>query len=133
MKKKWKKKLDVNYLMKNLNKVVLSKKWSNEFIIEQHQWILFPILKKMIIDWMMMLFYIFCIAYDIDIFFCSNEVRERGFTMIIDMRGSTWQIVKPILKVLQVWWLSFKTPRENIKDEMLLHYSQQWWETDLWI
>ncbi|XP_052674047.1 kalirin-like isoform X2 [Crassostrea angulata] len=31
----------------------------------------------------------------------SNEVRERGFTMIIDMRGSTWQIVKPILKVLQ--------------------------------
>lgn len=86
---------------------------------------------------MMMLCNIFCIAYDIDIFFCSNEVRERGFTMIIDMRGSTWQIVKPILKVLQVWWLifwqlnTFKTPRENIKDEMLLLYSQKWWETDV--
>ncbi|KAK3082880.1 hypothetical protein FSP39_007833 [Pinctada imbricata] len=31
----------------------------------------------------------------------SDEVRDRGFTVILDMRGSTWQIVKPILKVLQ--------------------------------
>ncbi|XP_048253877.1 triple functional domain protein-like isoform X2 [Haliotis rufescens] len=31
----------------------------------------------------------------------SDEVRERGFTVILDMRGSTWQTVKPILKALQ--------------------------------
>ncbi|KAL5006006.1 hypothetical protein ScPMuIL_017164 [Solemya velum] len=31
----------------------------------------------------------------------SDEVRDRGFTVILDMRGSTWQIVKPILKALQ--------------------------------
>ena len=34
--------------------------------------------------------------------FFSDDVRDRGFTVILDMRGSTWQIVKPILKVLQV-------------------------------
>jgi hypothetical protein len=28
-------------------------------------------------------------------------VREQGFTVVIDMRGSTWSTVKPILKVLQ--------------------------------
>lgn len=32
----------------------------------------------------------------------SDEVRERGFTVILDMRGSKWEIVKPILKALQV-------------------------------
>ncbi|KAJ8320620.1 hypothetical protein KUTeg_002207 [Tegillarca granosa] len=31
----------------------------------------------------------------------SDDVRDRGFTIILDMRGSTWQTVKPILKVLQ--------------------------------
>ncbi|KAL3855027.1 hypothetical protein ACJMK2_014257 [Sinanodonta woodiana] len=31
----------------------------------------------------------------------SDEVREKGFSVILDMRGSTWQIVKPILKALQ--------------------------------
>ncbi|XP_052080801.1 triple functional domain protein-like isoform X2 [Mytilus californianus] len=31
----------------------------------------------------------------------SDDVRDKGFTVILDMRGSTWQIVKPILKVLQ--------------------------------
>ncbi|XP_071527234.1 triple functional domain protein isoform X3 [Panulirus ornatus] len=30
----------------------------------------------------------------------SDEVREAGFTVIIDMRGSTWNTVKPILKEL---------------------------------
>ncbi|XP_066961005.1 kalirin isoform X3 [Macrobrachium rosenbergii] len=30
----------------------------------------------------------------------SDEVREIGFTVIIDMRGSTWNTVKPILKEL---------------------------------
>ncbi|XP_013406605.1 kalirin isoform X3 [Lingula anatina] len=30
-----------------------------------------------------------------------DEVKERGFTVIIDMRGSTWNNVKPILKALQ--------------------------------
>lgn len=32
---------------------------------------------------------------------CREEVREVGFTVVIDMRGSTWSTVKPILKVLQ--------------------------------
>jgi CRAL/TRIO domain. len=32
---------------------------------------------------------------------CSDEVREQGFTVVIDMRGATWSTVKPILKVLQ--------------------------------
>ena len=31
---------------------------------------------------------------------CSDDVRELTFTVIIDMRGSTWTTVKPILKVL---------------------------------
>ncbi|XP_029657628.1 kalirin isoform X4 [Octopus sinensis] len=31
----------------------------------------------------------------------SDDVREQGFTIILDMRGSTWQTVKPILKALQ--------------------------------
>ena len=30
-----------------------------------------------------------------------KEDREMGFTVLIDMRGSTWGTVKPILKVLQ--------------------------------
>ncbi|XP_066996303.2 kalirin [Anabrus simplex] len=30
-----------------------------------------------------------------------EEVREQGFTVVIDMRGATWNSVKPILKVLQ--------------------------------
>ena len=43
-------------------------------------------------DWMMILL---CI-------FFSDDVREKGFSIILDMRGSTWQNVKPILKALQV-------------------------------
>ncbi|XP_053386213.1 kalirin-like isoform X3 [Mercenaria mercenaria] len=31
----------------------------------------------------------------------SDDVREKGFTVILDMRGSTWQNVKPILKAMQ--------------------------------
>ncbi|XP_012941789.1 triple functional domain protein isoform X2 [Aplysia californica] len=31
----------------------------------------------------------------------SDEVRDRGFTMILDMRGTKWETVKPILKALQ--------------------------------
>nr|CAD7257354.1 unnamed protein product [Timema shepardi] len=31
----------------------------------------------------------------------NDEVREQGFTAVIDMRGATWSTVKPILKVLQ--------------------------------
>ncbi|XP_059088154.1 triple functional domain protein-like isoform X1 [Tigriopus californicus] len=31
----------------------------------------------------------------------SEDVRDLGLTVIIDMRGSTWTTVKPILKVLQ--------------------------------
>ena len=34
--------------------------------------------------------------------FFSEDVRELGFTVVIDMRGnSSWSTVKPILKVLQ--------------------------------
>ena len=31
----------------------------------------------------------------------SDDVRELGFSVVIDMRGSTWHTVKPILNVLQ--------------------------------
>lgn len=31
----------------------------------------------------------------------SDDVKKLGFTVIIDMRGSTWHNVKPILRVLQ--------------------------------
>jgi len=30
----------------------------------------------------------------------SEETRERGFSVVIDMRGGTWTSVKPILKIL---------------------------------
>lgn len=43
---------------------------------------------------------LFYIGYHSSTFFCSDEVREAGFTVIIDMRGSTWNTVKPILKEL---------------------------------
>lgn len=44
------------------------------------------------------------------IFFCilicylifSEEAADLGFSVVIDMRGTTWNTVKPILKVLQV-------------------------------
>ena len=31
-----------------------------------------------------------------------DEVRELGFTVIVDMRGSTWGTVKPVLKELHL-------------------------------
>ncbi|UYV76151.1 TRIO [Cordylochernes scorpioides] len=34
-----------------------------------------------------------------------EEVKELGFSVVIDMRGTTWNAVKPILKVLQVGFL----------------------------
>lgn len=34
-------------------------------------------------------------------FFCSEEVCKRGFTVIVDMRGSKWDSIKPLLKILQ--------------------------------
>ena len=34
-------------------------------------------------------------------YFFSDDVRDLTFTVIVDMRGSTWNTVKPILKVLQ--------------------------------
>ena len=37
----------------------------------------------------------------------SEDVRELGFTVLIDMRGnSSWSTVKPILKVLQDYFSS---------------------------
>ena len=35
----------------------------------------------------------------------SDDVKQLGFSVIIDMRGSTWNHVKPILKILQVCFL----------------------------
>lgn len=32
---------------------------------------------------------------------CSEDVCKRGFTVIIDMRGSKWELIKPLLKTLQ--------------------------------
>ena len=31
----------------------------------------------------------------------SDESRDLGFTVVIDMRNSTWEKIKPILKVLR--------------------------------
>lgn len=31
----------------------------------------------------------------------SEEVSKRGFTVIVDMRGSKWDSIKPLLKILQ--------------------------------
>lgn len=33
--------------------------------------------------------------------FVSEDVCKRGFTVIIDMRGSKWELIKPLLKTLQ--------------------------------
>lgn len=33
--------------------------------------------------------------------FCSEEVARHGFTVIVDMRGSKWDSIKPLLKILQ--------------------------------
>lgn len=35
------------------------------------------------------------------LFFCSEEVARHGFTVIVDMRGSKWDSIKPLLKILQ--------------------------------
>lgn len=31
----------------------------------------------------------------------SEDVRARGFTVVVDMRGSKWESVKPVLRTLQ--------------------------------
>lgn len=45
----------------------------------------------------------YCLIRFIEVFVtvCREDVREVGFTVVIDMRGATWSTVKPILKVLQ--------------------------------
>lgn len=35
------------------------------------------------------------------IYSTSEDVCKRGFTVIIDMRGSKWELIKPLLKTLQ--------------------------------
>ena len=50
---------------------------------------------------------IFIIIIDKSVFIFSDDVRDLGFTVIIDMRGgsgSAWSTVKPILKVLQEYF-----------------------------
>ena len=46
------------------------------------------------------------IILSISLLFFSDDVREIGFTVVVDMRGgsSTWNSVKPILKVLQEYF-----------------------------
>ena len=34
-------------------------------------------------------------------FICSEEVARHGLTVIVDMRGSKWDSIKPLLKILQ--------------------------------
>lgn len=34
-------------------------------------------------------------------FIDSEEVSRHGFTVIVDMRGSKWDSIKPLLKILQ--------------------------------
>lgn len=33
--------------------------------------------------------------------YISEDVRARGFTVVVDMRGSKWDSVKPVLRTLQ--------------------------------
>lgn len=40
-------------------------------------------------------------------FVSSDDVKEQGFTVVVDMRGATWGTVKPILKVLQEHFSGF--------------------------
>ena len=50
---------------------------------------------------------IFITIIDKSVFIFSDDVRDLGFTVIIDMRGgsgSAWSTVKPILKVLQEYF-----------------------------
>ena len=54
-----------------------------------------------------MYFWIFLTHYKYFLFIFSDDVRELGFTVVVDMRGgsgSTWSTVKPILKVLQEYF-----------------------------
>ena len=37
-------------------------------------------------------------------FFCSEEVRQSGFCIILDTRASNWHTSKHILRTLQVGW-----------------------------
>lgn len=50
------------------------------------------------------LFSPFCYLLQLCCLFClpvSEDVCKRGFTVIIDMRGSKWELIKPLLKTLQ--------------------------------
>ena len=39
----------------------------------------------------------YCFYFDF-----SNHERDLGFSLVLDMRGNTWQGAKPMLKALQV-------------------------------
>jgi len=42
------------------------------------------------------------VSMNLSLSFCfSEDVCKRGFTVIIDMRGSKWELIKPLLKTLQ--------------------------------
>jgi hypothetical protein len=36
--------------------------------------------------------------------FYSNHAKDQGFSIVLDMRGSTWLAIKPVLKSLQVFF-----------------------------
>ena len=34
--------------------------------------------------------------------FFSDNAKDKGFSIVVDMRGNTWLSIKPVLKSLQV-------------------------------
>lgn len=44
------------------------------------------------ISWLLVVVVLVCL---------SEEVSRHGFTVIVDMRGSKWDSIKPLLKILQ--------------------------------
>lgn len=43
----------------------------------------------------------FPLTFRLSVLVSSEDVCKRGFTVIIDMRGSKWELIKPLLKTLQ--------------------------------
>lgn len=50
----------------------------------------------------------------------SEDVRGRGFTVVVDMRGSKWDSVKPVLRTLQ------ETFSSNIHTALLIKPDTFW-------
>lgn len=74
----------------------------------------------------------------------SDHERELGFSLVLDMRGSTWPSVKPMLKALQVCftWYWMKNSYYSLKPvtHLALHmvillnlivYNDIWYMNDI--